>query len=240
MRCVKPNTSQSSDIFDGHLVRSQLVSSCTTAYQRLMRIGFPSHMDINDFFDIFKQYPVYCEATSNVRKDICQELLRACGLRWKDFRIGNTNIFFRNGKRDVITENLDGDIEKIVMRRKKLKFLRFKLRFIIIFIVERCRFIRKTEQIQNVCPDMAVDAGESDNLSIEHCPESQPKLSKKRKLDNKSNVISETNSHRHEPPAKQIESECMLIHILNTYLAVFSLEYTFLDKFSFQTRNVQQ
>lgn len=54
MRCIKPNATQCSGIFDENLVQSQLISSGSIAYQQLMRIGFPSHMSIAKLFDKFK------------------------------------------------------------------------------------------------------------------------------------------------------------------------------------------
>lgn len=213
MRCIRPNTNQHSDIFNENLVLSQLVSSCSTAYQQLMRIGFPSHMDINDFLNTFEQHLEYCKAISNNRKDICSELLRSCGLRWKDFKIGNTKIFFRIGKRDVITEKLKGDLEQIVKHRRKLKFLRTKLRFAIIAIATRCCSIRKTLPIQdNSVLDsvvLAVNAAELDNLSNE---EPRPENSRKRKLDKKSDAICEIKSRRHELLSTRIESKFMHIY----------------------------
>lgn len=131
---------QRSGLFNTELISSQLISSCCIAYQQLMKTGFPSQMEISKIFDKFKQNQDQCESTNN-RKQVCSELLRSCGLNWPDFKVGNTKIFFRNGKLDILSEKLNGDLELIINRHRKLKMVRAKWRILI--IVTRLCSIRK-------------------------------------------------------------------------------------------------
>lgn len=133
MRCIKPNSNQSSGTFDENLVESQLISSGSIAYQRLMRIGFPSHISITKLFDMFKLKLEFESYTTYSPKYFCSILIRSCGLKWTDFKLGNTQIFFRRGKLDILSEKIKEDAIIIKKRLDKLKLLRRKLKAAIIF-----------------------------------------------------------------------------------------------------------
>lgn len=89
-----------------------------------MKTGFPSHLSIADLFHKFKSDPAYLKFTSTDQKDFSNKLLRSCGLRWKDFKLGNTKIFFRKTKFDILSEKLKEDSQTIINRLYKLKLLR--------------------------------------------------------------------------------------------------------------------
>lgn len=148
MRCIKPNSSQSSDFFDTNLVQSQLDSSGSIAYQKLMKIGFPSHMSITNLFDMFKSKPEFSECINlNQKQQFCNLLLRSCGLKVNNFKFGNTQIFFRKGKLDVLTEKLKDDPHVIKTRLDKTKVLLSKWRLAI--IISRFCAIGKKRRIEN-------------------------------------------------------------------------------------------
>lgn len=86
-----------------------------------MRAGFPDQFDINDFLIIFKARIDNFEQYSNNLKDLCSQLVRSCGLKWKDFKLGNTKIFFRNSKLKVLADKLNGDVQIIIDCFKKKK-----------------------------------------------------------------------------------------------------------------------
>lgn len=112
-------------------MRSQLISSSSIAYQQLMRIGFPTHMSIADIID--KSKSVFENYTSTNPKDFCNVLLRSCNLKWKDFKLGHTQVFFRSGKWELFSAKLKDDTEVIKQRIDKLKLLRKKLKVAIVF-----------------------------------------------------------------------------------------------------------
>lgn len=181
-----------------------------------MRMGFPCHMDINDFFNTFKHNFDNFEAVSNDKKNVCGQLVRSCGLSWTDFKIGNTKIFLRNGKKDIIDEKLNADLELIVKRYKNLKILRAKFRFAIIFIVKRCGSLKKNQPIQGDSVFlMANDAEPNTELVNSNIEEVHQKSSKKRKMNIQPNATFGSKSPRHVLPSSSSYIESKFIHIHN-------------------------
>lgn len=114
-----------------------------------MKTGYPAHIDIEDLFNEFKSNDHFEEHTSTNQKDFCSILLRACYLERKDFEIGNTKIFFRNGKFEMLTEKLKCDPKEILFRINKLKLLRKKLNFAILVAIIAARFLAFGKKSQN-------------------------------------------------------------------------------------------
>lgn len=88
-------------------------------------------MNTNDLLQRFKQnleFPQYFDG----QKEFCALLLRSCGLKWNDFRLGNKFIFFRNGKNDKLNEKLRGDSKIIINQCKKIILIRSKWRIMLI------------------------------------------------------------------------------------------------------------
>lgn len=77
----------------------------------------------------------------NNQKDFCSILLRACRLQWNYFKIGNTKVFFRDGKIELLTEKLESDADQILFRINKLKMLRSKFYFAILIARIAVRFL---------------------------------------------------------------------------------------------------
>lgn len=189
MRCIKPNSNQCSGVFDENLILSQLISSGSIAYQKLMKTGFPAHMSILDLFSIFKSKQGFNEHTSTNQKEFCSRLLRACHLKRNDFVIGNTKIFFRNGKYEMLIEQLKIDPNKILLRLNKLKLLRSKWNVVMII----ARFIGRASRTG---VEMEMEIGSPTKFPDEdHFIKDGNKFRKKMRLDTEYECI---------PPSKQI------------------------------------
>lgn len=116
-----------------------------------MRTGFPSHMNIDDLINQFKQNQEFSNDASRNQKKVCGILLRSCGLKWNEFRISNTHVFFRDGKLDIVTEKLKDELQIIINRYKKFKLLRAKWQIIILYVRRFCNefsTIRKTQRVE--------------------------------------------------------------------------------------------
>lgn len=147
-----------------------------------MRTGFPSHLDISDLLKMFDKNLNYFNNIFDSQKVICSEIMRSCGLKWKHFKLGNTKIFFRNGKLDLLSEKLKGDSTFIINRHKKLKILRTKWRIAI--IVARLCSIRKVQPNQNDSMDVSDSMNDTvrTSFSTENaCSKTISKSLKKRK-----------------------------------------------------------
>lgn len=142
IRCIKPNESQCRGVFDENLVRTQLISSGSIAYQQLMRAGYPSHWCIAELFNKFEKNPEFKDYTSTNPKDFCHLLLQSCGLKWKDYKLGHSQIFFRTGKFELLYEQLKEDTEIIKQRLMKLR-LRKKFRAAILATIISIRLCIK-------------------------------------------------------------------------------------------------
>lgn len=123
------------DKFDDNFVMSQLLSTGSIAYQQLMRIGYPDQINIDELLNRFKESSELSSHITKNQKHFFNTLLRSCGLRFMDFRIGNTNIFFRNGKINLLMEKINDDVDIIMNRYMRLKFLRNKWRVTVIGII---------------------------------------------------------------------------------------------------------
>lgn len=92
-----------------------------------MRVGFPSHFSIAGLFNMFESNPDFKEYTKN-SKDFCKLLLQSCGLKLNQFKLGNTQIFFRSGKLALLTESLKDEPKIIKQRLDKHILLRRKFK----------------------------------------------------------------------------------------------------------------
>lgn len=130
---------------------------------------------------MFNKNPHYSNKIFDSQKVVCSEIIRSCGLKWKDFKLGNTKIFFRNGKLDLISEKLKGDLTLIIDRHKKLKILRTKWRIAI--TVARLCSIRKVQPNQGDSVAMVVSDSINGQVRASSSTENAClKTSRKRKL----------------------------------------------------------
>lgn len=113
----------------------QLISSGTIAYQKLLNIGFPSQLAICELYEMFGEHFKHFQYNNVCKKKFCETLLLSNGLKKNEFRFGNTKIFFRAGKLDVVERKFRDDVNIIINRYEKHLLLRSKLR--VSFIVAR-------------------------------------------------------------------------------------------------------
>lgn len=106
-----------------------------------MKTGFPKHMSIITLFNEFRTKQEFNMHTSNNPKEFYSKLLRACHLKRNDYEIGNTQIFFRLGKFELLVEQLKINSIEILHRLDKLDNLRRKLKIFIIFVHAVARFL---------------------------------------------------------------------------------------------------
>lgn len=124
-------------------------SSGTFAYQQLMRKGFPTHINISDLCYRFEQHIHLFDYNSTDQKQFWNLLIRSSGLTRKDFKFGNSKIFFRMGKLELLNEKLSDDLPVIIERFKKIGVLRLKWRTAIIAVIEHLKMQTKS-QIRSV------------------------------------------------------------------------------------------
>ncbi|XP_055308258.1 uncharacterized protein LOC129572340 [Sitodiplosis mosellana] len=209
LRCIKPNEEQCSNVFNEDLVLSQLISTGCVAYQQLMRLGYPYHMNIDDLFNQFKQNQNVefskCISTNQKleQKEFYGLLLRSCGLKWIDFRLGNKKLFLRNGKINTLTEKLKGDFQIIINRYKTLKMLRAKWRFAILIMIRLCKIWKKRpirDDFMITSPDAtAIGNLESEDICPSHGPSTSQNKLKKRKLNTKTRSTVESKQAKTSP-----------------------------------------
>lgn len=98
-------------------------------------------MSILELIDKFQlEFQAYTSIISNP-KEFCNRLLRSYGLVWKDFKIGNTKIFFRKEKQEMLVKKIESDDLKTVKERfEKLNSLRIKFKKAIAFVLILARF----------------------------------------------------------------------------------------------------
>lgn len=88
-------------LFDESYVLNQLDAAGIFAFYHLMRKGYPTRLDIDEYF---KKYSPYLSAYKlNIEsKTFCDLFLRSVGFKRTDFRIGATKIMLRPGNYDLI------------------------------------------------------------------------------------------------------------------------------------------
>lgn len=109
-----------------------------------MRSGFPSHMNTSDLFNVLKMNSEFSEHVSKDlskdQKEFWSAIVRSCGLKWNDFKLRNSKIFFRRGKHEILKEKIENDLQTIINRYRLLKMLRRKWRILIVFARQYFRF----------------------------------------------------------------------------------------------------
>lgn len=148
-----------------------------------MKTGYPAHISIDDLCNKFASNEDFNKYICTNQKDFCSILLRACQLKWNHFKIGNTKIFFRDGKFEMLTQKLKSDSKEILFRMNKLKLLRSKFYFTILVARIAARFLvmGKRSQINaGINVDMTSHSGEIQSRDEEN------RTGKKRKFDTQS------------------------------------------------------
>ncbi|XP_012266629.2 myosin heavy chain 95F-like isoform X2 [Athalia rosae] len=97
VRCVKPNEKMVAHQFNGNSVLAQLRSSGMISVLELMEHGYPSRVEFQDLFKMYKSY-LPPELAALEPKSFCEALLQGLKFNNKDFKFGNTKIFFKPRK----------------------------------------------------------------------------------------------------------------------------------------------
>lgn len=114
-----------------------------------MKQGFPDHMNIIDLLDLYDEFKQHRNNTNTNQKEFCSKLLRACDLKWCDFKIGSTQIFFRKGKFELLAENLKSGPKEVLLRLDKQDGLRKKLKIHMIILLVIAKFLTIVKKNQN-------------------------------------------------------------------------------------------
>lgn len=136
-------------------------------------------MGVDELFKLF-QSKVNLDSSKHFsisRKAMCGELVRSCGLKWGDFKFGNTKIFFRVGKLDIMEQKLKGDSEYILNCYRKLKLSQFKWR-VAISIARLSVSVCKNQRLQTKSTNSSIEQNISNIDKVR-----SKNSSKKRKRD---------------------------------------------------------
>ncbi|VDN56642.1 unnamed protein product, partial [Dracunculus medinensis] len=97
IRCIKPNSEMKPGKFEGVQILSQLKCAGMGSVLKLMQKGYPSRVK---FADLYKTYEkVLPNRLSHLDSRLfCKCLFHVLGLNDKDFKFGQTKVFFRSGK----------------------------------------------------------------------------------------------------------------------------------------------
>lgn len=89
----------------------QLKTSSTIAYAEFMRSGYPIHISLQNFLNIFK--PLNEKLSNICIKNFVTKCLLSMGLKLRDFRIGTEYIFLRSKRFDVVDQLFSSDLQTV-------------------------------------------------------------------------------------------------------------------------------
>eukprot|EP00002_Diphylleia_rotans_P034220 TRINITY_DN7338_c0_g1_i3.p1 TRINITY_DN7338_c0_g1~~TRINITY_DN7338_c0_g1_i3.p1 ORF type:complete len:1175 (-),score=252.33 TRINITY_DN7338_c0_g1_i3:6-3530(-) len=112
IRCIKPNSTQKSGIFEGTKVMEQLRCSGMLEALRLMHTGYPTRCPYDDLHDRYRDMmpPIIANLDSS---SFCEALLMALDIDKKDYQLGITKIFFRAGKLAFLDELRSNEYQEL-------------------------------------------------------------------------------------------------------------------------------
>ncbi|CAH0518341.1 unnamed protein product [Peronospora belbahrii] len=108
VRCIKPNTQMKVGLFDRPFVVDQLRCSGTVQACEVLRVGLPTRILYAEVVDVYRNllpYKVFCRFDSN-DKLFTQAILWAYDFPTAAYRLGDTRLFFRTGKIDLLDKLL--------------------------------------------------------------------------------------------------------------------------------------
>ncbi|VDN02128.1 unnamed protein product [Thelazia callipaeda] len=97
VRCIKPNSEMKSNKFEGAMILSQLKCAGMASVLKLMQQGYPSRTSFADLYKMYEKILPSRLARLDPRL-FCKCLFHALGLNDKDFKFGQTKVFFKPGK----------------------------------------------------------------------------------------------------------------------------------------------
>lgn len=161
VRCIKPNTQMKPGIFDKPFVVEQLRCSGTVQACEVLRVGLPTRILYAEVVDVYKPMlpaEIFERFESN-EKLFTQAILHAYDFPTSAYRLGDTRLFFRTGKIDLLdrllmpsqasAEKLPSQIVQYVIKKRWISAVT-KVITINIFerIFQECKFKRKATTIQ--------------------------------------------------------------------------------------------
>lgn len=108
VRCIKPNTQMKPGIFDKPFVVEQLRCSGTVQACEVLRVGLPTRILYAEVVDVYKPMlppEIFARFESN-EKLFTQAILHAYAFPSSAYRLGDTRLFFRTGKIDLLDKLL--------------------------------------------------------------------------------------------------------------------------------------
>lgn len=108
VRCIKPNTQMKVGHFDRPFVVEQLRCSGTVQACEVLRVGLPTRILYAEVVDVYRNLlplKVFCRFESN-DKLFTQAILWAYDFPTNAYRLGDTRLFFRTGKIDLLDKLL--------------------------------------------------------------------------------------------------------------------------------------
>ncbi|CAH0485570.1 unnamed protein product [Peronospora farinosa] len=108
VRCIKPNTQMKAGLFDRQFVVEQLRCSGTVQACEVLRVGLPTRILYAEVVDVYRNllpYKAFCRFDSN-DKLFTQAILWAYDFPTAAYRLGDTRLFFRTGKIDLLDKLL--------------------------------------------------------------------------------------------------------------------------------------
>ncbi|KAI9914297.1 hypothetical protein PsorP6_008317 [Peronosclerospora sorghi] len=129
VRCIKPNTQMKAGHFERPFVVEQLRCSGTVQACEVLRVGLPTRIlyaEVVDVYRNFLPYQIFSRFHSN-EKLFTQAILWAYDFPTSAYRLGDTRLFFRTGKIDLLDRLLTPDptsIDELV--QQLLLYLRKK------------------------------------------------------------------------------------------------------------------
>ncbi|RLN87053.1 hypothetical protein BBJ28_00019253 [Nothophytophthora sp. Chile5] len=108
VRCIKPNTQMKAGIFDRPFVVEQLRCSGTVQACEVLRVGLPTRILYAEVVDVYRNllpYEVFRRFESN-DKLFTQAILWAYAFPTAAYRLGDSRLFFRTGKIDLLDKLL--------------------------------------------------------------------------------------------------------------------------------------
>lgn len=108
VRCIKPNTQMKAGIFDKPFVVEQLRCSGTVQACEVLRVGLPTRILYAEVVDVYKPMlpPALFERFESNEKLFTQAILYAYDFPSSAYRLGDTRLFFRTGKIDLLDKLL--------------------------------------------------------------------------------------------------------------------------------------
>ncbi|KAJ0411475.1 hypothetical protein ATCC90586_008524 [Pythium insidiosum] len=115
VRCIKPNTQMKPGIFDKPFVVEQLRCSGTVQACEVLRVGLPTRILYAEVVDVYKNilpFDMFQKFDYN-EKLFTQAILWVYNFPTSAYRLGDTRLFFRTGKIDLLDKLLTPSTQKI-------------------------------------------------------------------------------------------------------------------------------